>query len=124
MLSRRMSSAIVAAGLFAIPALILGQTQSGPARVGAPDQGRSGRGSANARAVDKRPDPKRYDRQVQAFLDADKTDPPAACQILFVGSPASPGGGPSKRTWRRIRCSPAASAHQLSRTSFTTSTRS
>ena len=70
MLSRRMSAAIVAA-LFAIPALVLGQSQS-------------------------RPDPKRYDRQVQAFLDADKTNPPAACQILFVGSASISG-------WRTIK---------------------
>ena len=51
MLSRRMSSAIVVAGLFAIPALVLGQTQSQPARSSAPGQARSGRGGADERAA-------------------------------------------------------------------------
>src|SRR5262245_52476936 len=73
MLSKRMSAALVAAGLFAVPALVLGQS-----------------------GTEKRPDPKRYDRQVQAFLDADKKDPPAACQILFVGSASISG-------WRTIK---------------------
>ncbi len=96
MLSKRISAAIVSAGLFAIPALVLGQTQSEPARSGAADQARSGRPGADERTAEKRPDPKRYDRQVQAFLDADKSDPPAACQILFVGSASISG-------WRTIK---------------------
>lgn len=37
-------------------------------------------------APQKRPDPKRFDPRVAAYLDADAKSPPATCGVLFIGS--------------------------------------
>jgi lysophospholipase L1-like esterase len=37
-------------------------------------------------APEKRPDPQRFDKRVAAYLEADKSTPPAPCGVLFIGS--------------------------------------
>lgn len=47
-------------------------------------------------APTKRPDPARYAQRVDAYLQADKTAPPAPCGILFIGSASVVG-------WRTLK---------------------
>jgi hypothetical protein len=79
MLSKRISAVILSAAVFTIPEFAFGQ--SGTTR-----------GTLNPRAAaEKRPSPTRYEKQVAAYLEADKHAPPAACTILFIGSASISG---------------------------------
>jgi hypothetical protein len=83
MVSKRISAVILTAAVFTIPAFAFGQPRTTP-------------GTLNPRAAaEKRPSPQRYEKQVAAYLEADKQAPPAACAILFIGSASISG-------WRTI----------------------
>lgn len=84
MVSKRISAVILTAAVFTIPAFAVGQSRTTP-------------GALNPRAAaEKRPSPQRYEKQVAAYLEADKQAPPAACAILFIGSASISG-------WRTIK---------------------
>jgi hypothetical protein len=79
MSSKRISAVILTAAVFTIPAFAFGQSRTPP-------------GSLNPRAAaEKRPSPQRYEKQVAAYLEADRHAPPAACSILFIGSASISG---------------------------------
>jgi len=74
MFFKRTSAAALAMAMLLAPTLGVAQGDPPKAR-------------PEARAADvKRPDPKRFDKQVDAYLQADKQSPPAPCSIAFLGS--------------------------------------
>ena len=79
MLSKPISAVILTLAVFTIPRFAVGQSGTTP-------------GTLNPRAAaEKRPSPKRYEKQVAAYLEADKVTPPAPCTILFIGSASISG---------------------------------
>lgn len=76
MSSKHMAAALAALFLLA-PTVLAAQ----PAFKPAPASGLDPRAAA-----ERRPDPRRFDKQVDAYLEADKRTPQPSCQILFIGS--------------------------------------
>jgi hypothetical protein len=77
MWSKRTAVATLAAMMVLAPAAALGEPRPAPGVAY----------SMNPIATpQKRPDPQRYAKQVDRYLEADKQTPPAPCGILFIGS--------------------------------------
>lgn len=80
---KHIAAAAVATALIAAPTLALSQSARLMTEATVPQA--PGARYNPAQSVVKRPDPKRYEREVAALLEVDKT-PPAPCPIVFFGS--------------------------------------
>jgi lysophospholipase L1-like esterase len=77
MSSKRFAAAVLAAMVGLAPLTAVGEPRAAPGVIYATNPGI---------ADQKRPDPHRFDKRVDAYLEADKQQAPAACSVLFIGS--------------------------------------